>query len=79
MDSSNETSKDAVDDLCKNIPVLSDYAKGLDRHVKRWYVEKVSVIGIDPATIPREQLSDRGNWPSKLPSTGDQLLCKAAV
>ncbi|PFX31462.1 hypothetical protein AWC38_SpisGene3676 [Stylophora pistillata] len=33
------------------IPLLSDYSKKLDSRVKRRYIEKISMIGIDPATL----------------------------
>ena len=33
------------------IPLLSEYSKKLDSRVKRRYIEKISVIGIDPATL----------------------------
>ena len=44
-----------VDSLCENIPVLSDYAKALESHVKSRYVQKISVVGVDPASLPSEQ------------------------
>lgn len=33
------------------IPLLSEYSKKLDSRVKRRYIEKISVIGIDPAML----------------------------
>ena len=57
MDLLQEESKESVDDLCGSIPVLSEYAKSLDQHVKRRYLEKIAVLGIDPETIPSEQFS----------------------
>ncbi|XP_015762500.1 PREDICTED: probable helicase with zinc finger domain [Acropora digitifera] len=41
--------------LSFNIPVLSEYAKALDKQVKRRYLEKISVVGVDPVSIPSEQ------------------------
>ena len=35
--------------------VLSEYARSLDAHIKHWYLEKLSVIGVDPPTLPSEQ------------------------
>ncbi|CAH3177579.1 unnamed protein product, partial [Porites lobata] len=32
--------------------VLSDYVKGLESHVKSRYLQKISVVGVDPASIP---------------------------
>ncbi|XP_022807132.1 uncharacterized protein LOC111344187 isoform X1 [Stylophora pistillata] len=36
---------------------LSEYAKSLDSAVRKRYIEKISVIGIDPLFIPEEKLS----------------------
>ena len=36
--------------------MISEYAKGLERRVKKRYSQKFSVIGVDPATIPAEQV-----------------------
>ena len=33
------------------VPLLSEYSKKLESRVKRRYIEKISVIGIDPATL----------------------------
>ena len=41
----------------KGIPVLSEYAKSLESRVKERYSQKVSVIGVDPASITAEQFS----------------------
>jgi len=57
IDLKAEKSKEDVKDLCDRIPVLSEYAKSLDAHVKRRYLEKISVIRLDPATVPNEQLN----------------------
>ena len=35
--------------------MISEYAKGLECRVKERYSQKISVIGVDPATIPAEQ------------------------
>jgi len=40
----------------KNILVLSEYAKNLEGCVKERYVEKISVVGVDPASLPSEQI-----------------------
>eukprot|EP00058_Branchiostoma_floridae_P011877 XP_002597365.1 hypothetical protein BRAFLDRAFT_66500 [Branchiostoma floridae] len=39
----------------KSVPVLCKYAQSLESHVKQRYIEKISVIDIDPATLPSEQ------------------------
>ena len=36
---------------CSLIPLLSEYSKKLESRVKRRYIEKISLIGIDPATL----------------------------
>ncbi len=36
---------------------LSKYAKKLDSIVRKRYIEKISIIGMDPLLIPEEQLS----------------------
>ena len=40
-----------------DIPVLSSYANNLESHVRERYLKKISVVGVDPATIPSEQFS----------------------
>ena len=54
MDSALE---DDSEKLSKAIPVLSDYVKGLGTRVKERYLAKISVIGVDPASIPKEQFN----------------------
>ena len=44
-----------MDSLCENIPVLSDYVKALKSHVKSRYLQKISIVGVDPASLPSEQ------------------------
>jgi len=46
----------------ENIPVLSKYAKNLEDLVKGRYVHKISVVGVDPASLPSEQF-DSENLP----------------
>lgn len=57
MDLSIEDADNSIEDLSKSIPVLSDYGKSLDSHVKLRYLNKISVLGIDPQTIPCERFS----------------------
>lgn len=63
MDISLEKCKDDLDSLSKGIPVLSEYAKGLEMHIKRRYLQKISLIGVDPSSIPSDQFD-----PACLPS-----------
>ena len=49
MDSELE---DDSEKLSKAIPMLSDYVKGLGNRVKERYLAKISVIGVDLASIP---------------------------
>ena len=44
-----------LDSLSKDIPVLSEYAKGLETHVKRRYLQKISLVRVDLASIPSDQ------------------------
>lgn len=55
MDISQENCDEDLDSLSKDIPVLSEYAKGLETHVKRRYLQKISQVGVDPASIPSDQ------------------------
>ena len=52
MDSELE---DDLEKLSKAIPVLSDYVKGLG--TKERHLGKISLIGVDPASIPIEQFN----------------------
>lgn len=51
MNSAALFSKKSLEDIEKNIPTLSEYYKSLEPHVKRRYLDKISVIGLDPATL----------------------------
>ena len=57
MEISSENPDEIIKNLSKNIPVLSEYAKDLEKHVKMRYLRKISVVGVDPQTIPSEQFS----------------------
>ena len=63
MDISQENCSEDLDSLSKDIPVLSEYAKGLETRFKRRYLQKVSLVGVDPASIPSDQFD-----PECLPS-----------
>ena len=45
------------------IPVLSEYAKVLETHIKRRYLQKISLVVGNPASIPSDQFN-----PECLPS-----------
>ena len=63
MDISQENCNEDLDSLSKDILVLSEYAKVLETHVKRRYLQKISVVVVDPASIPSDQFN-----PECLPS-----------
>ena len=43
---------------CSSIEIkLSEYLRKLDDHVKRRYMEKISVIGVDPCLILEEKFT----------------------
>ena len=39
-----------------SVPVLSKYATSLESRVKECYLKKIEEIGIDPLSIPSEEL-----------------------
>ena len=55
MDTSSEKNPESQENILLRIPVLSSYAEGLESHVRERYVKKISVVGVDPAAIPKEQ------------------------
>ena len=57
MDISKNKSENSTDDASKCITVLSEYAKALEGRVKERYLQKISIIGVDPASIPTDQFS----------------------
>ena len=57
MDNFKGENPESPEDILQKIPVLSSYAKGLENHIKERYLKKISVVGIDPAALPSEQLS----------------------
>jgi hypothetical protein len=63
MDTSLKNDKEEIDKISKSFPVLSDYVLSLGSHVKLRYLQKISVVGVDPFTIPSEQFD-----PECLPS-----------
>ena len=57
MDSAEKEHVPSMDELCCKIPILSEYCRKLDDHVKRRYLEKIAEVGVDPVTIPDEQFN----------------------
>ena len=57
MNIQKEITDKSTGNSSKVIPVLSEYAKSLESRVKERYTQKISVIGVDPASIPAEQFS----------------------
>ena len=53
MDISEESDPKSHDE----VPVLSSYVDNLESHVRERHLKKISVVGVDPATIPSEQFS----------------------
>ena len=60
-----EKAGEDVDSLCENIPVLSDYIKALESHVKSRYLQKISVVGMDPASLPCKKFEPECLPPTK--------------
>lgn len=44
-----------MDNLSGSIPVLLECSKALEVHVKWRYLQKISMVGVDPASIPSEE------------------------
>ena len=57
MDSSENERVPSIDELCCKIPILSEYCRKLDDHVKRRYLEKIAEVGVDPVSITDEQFN----------------------
>ena len=52
--SSQSTSQDLIpnsQNIEQSFPALSEYYNSLEPHVKRRYLEKISVVGLDPGTL----------------------------
>lgn len=60
---SQEKPENTDEEDCSFVPLLSEYPKKLENRVKRRYIKKISVIGIDPATLWNAKLD-----PECLPS-----------
>lgn len=39
------------------VPVFSSYVDNLESHFRERHLKKISVVGVDPATIPSEQFT----------------------
>ena len=56
IDTEKEIDKISCKDQSVSFTQLSDYGEKLDLHVRKHYIEKISVIGIDPVLIPEVKL-----------------------
>ena len=56
IDTEKEIDKLLGKDQSVSFNQLSDYGKKLDLHVRKRYIENISVIGIDPVLIPEVKL-----------------------
>ena len=54
--STKESDEKSLERVPENCNLLSEYAEQLDLHVRKRYLQKISVIGIDPVLIPEEKL-----------------------
>ena len=82
IDSSEKERVPSIDELCSKIPILSEYCRKLDDHVKRRYLEKIAEVGVDPVTIPDECLppneaTDLLSY--SVPGSGNEFLHQTAV
>ena len=69
--STKESDEKSLERASENCSLLSEYAKQLHLHVRKRYLQKISVIGIDPVLIPEEKLE-----PEFLPPhLSKQLIC----
>ena len=63
MDSSATEKSNIQEGILKGPLVLSSYGASLESHIKKRYLKKISVVGVDPSSLPTEQFS-----PECLPS-----------
>ena len=57
MDISKNKNENSTDEASKCIAVLSEYAKALEGRINERYLQKISAIGVDPASIQTDQFS----------------------
>jgi len=58
MDSPENERVASINELSSTwIPVLFEYSRKLDDHVRRRYLQKIAEVGVDPVTIPDEQFN----------------------
>ena len=55
MNLSEEKKQEDLNNLSRSIRVLSEYSKALEIHLKRRYLQKISILGVDLAIIPSEE------------------------
>ena len=71
MDISGEKNSKSQENILLRIPVLSNYAEGLESHVRERYFNKIYEVGVDPVAIQSEQFNSECLPPIKVPD----LLC----
>ena len=57
MDSAEKEHIPSIDELCSKIPILSEYCRKLDDHVKRRYLEKIAEVGVVRSLFPINSLT----------------------
>ena len=45
---------ESQENILLRIPVLSNYAEGLESHVREWYFKEIYVVSVDPISIRSE-------------------------
>ena len=78
MDISKIKNENSTDEASKCIPVLSEYAKALKGRVNERYLQKISAIGVDPASIPTDQFSPECFPPVEVSDLVSYLVLKTS-
>ena len=68
----SEAEKYASSDKDSNL-ILSAYATSLESSIKKRYIEKISVISMDPLLFPLQKYTSKC-FPPVVPRAQDQLL-----
>ena len=66
MDILKNKNENSTDEASKCIPVVSEYAKALEGRVNERDLQKISAIGVDPASVPTDQFSPECLPPSEV-------------
>ena len=78
MDISKIKNENSTDEASKCIQVLSEYAKALKGRVNERYLQKISAIGVDPASIPTDQFSPECLPPVEVSDLVSYLVLKTS-